>query len=90
MRKYSEHIIYVVYRNPLTDQRYAVDVADAIEIEKHYSDMDHFLYAPDDLFVEGIPVSYERKNGIMNLDYEHKIKLKVKILVNAWVTISDG
>jgi hypothetical protein len=89
MRKYSEHIIYVVYRNPLTDQRYAVDVADAIEIEKHYSDMDHFLYAPNDLFVDGIPVSTERRNGIMNFDFEHKTKLKVKTLVPAWVTVSD-
>jgi hypothetical protein len=90
MRRYRENVQFVIYKNPLSGQCYAVNISDEIEMDKHYSDMDHFLYAPDDLFVEGIPCSTERRNGMMNFDFEHKIKLKVKTLVPAWITVSDG
>jgi len=89
MRKYNEHTLYVIYKYPETDIQYAVSISDVLFIEKHYSDIDKFLYAPDDLFVDGIPISIERKNGMMNFDFENKIKLHVKTLVPAWNTVSD-
>jgi hypothetical protein len=86
-KKYSDDIQQVVFMNPETGIKYAIDISDVLEMEKHYSDMDHFLYAPDDMFVEGIPVSSNRKNGSLIFDYEHKTKLKVKGLVPAWTVI---
>ena len=89
MRKYRENTIYVIYKNPETDIKYAVSISDVLIIEEYFSDMDNFLYAPDDLFVDGIPISIERKNGMMNFDFKNIIKLKVKSLVPAWMTVSD-
>ena len=89
MRKYRDTVQYVIYKNLHTGEWYAVDISDAIEIEKHYSDMDKFLYAPDDLMVVGYPVSIERRNGMMNFDVEHKEMLVVKTLVPTYVTVSD-
>jgi hypothetical protein len=80
---------YVIYKNSLTGISYAIGISDVLNMEKHYSDMDKFLYAPDDLFVEGYPVTWEGKNGMLNFDYERKTLLKVKTLVPSWVTISN-
>ena len=89
MEKYSEHIIYVIYKDPETDIQYAVSISDVLIMDKYYSDMDKFLFAPDDLFVDGIPISIERKNGMMNFDFENKIKLKVKTLVPTSMRVSN-
>jgi hypothetical protein len=51
--------------------------------------MDKFLYAPDNLIVEGNLITYNSKNGIIEFDFEHKIKLEVKNLVLTWTTVSD-
>lgn len=89
MRSIGEKVLFVIYKNHLTGHYYAIGISDSIELEKQYSDMDHFLYAPDDLFVDGIPIRIERKNGMMNFDLENKTILKVKTLVPAWITVSN-
>jgi hypothetical protein len=72
-----------------TGIEYAVNILEVQIMEEYYSDMDKFLYAPDNLFVEGYPVTWERKNGMLIFDYEHRTLLKVKTLVPSWVTISN-
>lgn len=89
MGKYKNSVGYVVYRSPETDKDYAVENPDVLIIEKYFRDCDKFLSAPDELFVDGIPISFERKNGMMNLDFDNKIKIKVKSLIPAWITVSD-
>jgi hypothetical protein len=79
MKKYNE-LIHVIYENVNTGDRYAVDIPDVVELDKYYSEMDKFLYAPDDLFVDCYPISSNPKNGLINFDYEHKMKINVKVL----------
>jgi hypothetical protein len=58
-------------------------------LDKHYSDMDQFLYAPDDLFVNGYLTTNNTKNGMLDFDFEHKVELKVKDLIRTYVTVSE-
>jgi hypothetical protein len=76
-KKYSEDIQRVVYMNPETGIKYAIDISEVLIMQKHYRDMDHFLYAPDNLFVDGCLFSSNRKNWMLILDYEHKAKRKI-------------
>jgi hypothetical protein len=79
----------VIYINALTGDSFVIPKSDAININKFYSGMDKFLYAPDNLIVEGNLITYNSKNGIIEFDFEHKIKLEVKNLVLTWTTVSD-
>lgn len=85
--KYSEDILFVIFKNSVTDESFAISRSNAVEIDKLYSDRDH-LYAPDHLFVDGLLVSWDSSNGMLNIDDEHKTILKVKYLIPAWMTIS--
>jgi hypothetical protein len=89
MKKYSEDIRYVLYKDSETGNIYALDISDVYSLDKHFSDMDEFLYAPDDLYVDGILTTYNPKNGIIDYDPEHMVKIKVKNLKSTWTIISD-
>lgn len=81
MKKYSNDILYVLYKDTETGNKFALEISDVYSLDKHYSDWDEFLYAPDDLFVKGYLVSYNQKNGMLDFDFENKTKLKVKNLI---------
>ena len=38
---------------------------------------------------DGYPVNWDKKDGRLNIDYDHKTNLNVKGLIPAWVTISE-
>jgi hypothetical protein len=86
--RYSEEVKFVIFRNVITDESFAFSRSDAVVIDMHYNDWNHFLYAPEDLSAEGYQVSHDRR-GIMNLAYDNKISLKVRDLVPTWVYISE-
>lgn len=87
--EYTDEVLNIVFRNVIIDKSFAISKVNVIEIVKYYSYWDHFIYAPEDLFVEGYPVSWNKKNGMLNIDYNKKSSLKVKELLPAWVTVSE-
>jgi len=88
MRKYSNNTKYVIYQNIHTEHYYAVAIAEVIKLDIHHSDMDNFLYAPEDLSVDCIPVSFNRNNGMIDFE-NNKIRINVHNLKKQSITISD-
>lgn len=87
MIRVSETTEYIILENSSTEQRIAVHVSNIEMLNKHYSDMDHFLYAPDDLLVEGIPITFNTR-GLILFDFDNKTKILVKKLKPTWIYIS--
>lgn len=86
---YREDVQLIIFKNRINNSRFAITRSDVVAINKHYSDRDHFLYAPDGLFVDGLPCSWDRSSGMLYIEYENKVSLNVKDLVPAWVTVSE-
>jgi hypothetical protein len=87
MKRYDDDVKYVIYRDGVGGSEYAIESADVIALDKHYSDMDKFHYAPDDLFVDGYLVTRNYKSGMFEYDFEYKTKLKIKTLIPTWSTV---
>jgi hypothetical protein len=80
MKKYDDNIRYWIYQNMRTDDYYAIEISAAKILDTYHSDMDDFLYAPDDLLVECIPVTF---------NYENKIQVKVMSLKKRAIAVSN-
>lgn len=78
---------FIVFRVPETDQQYAIPISALDILNRYHSDFDHFLYAPDDLFVEAIPIACD-KRGLIHFDLENKTQILLKKLKPTWTFIS--
>jgi hypothetical protein len=89
MKKYDDNIRYWIYQNMRTDDYYAIEISAAKILDTYHSDMDDFLYAPDDLLVECIPVTFNRNSGMIDFNYENKIQVKVMSLKKRAIAVSN-
>jgi hypothetical protein len=80
--------LYIVCTNSIDDKDYAIQGKYKKSLDKYISWYGKLKNAPSDIIVNGFPASFNRKNGLLEMDNSKAVSLRVKDLVGGGLIIT--